>query len=248
MERFDSSRVAKLGIGLGVIAVAVLAAFFIRDRLNRADVIEAVRASPSEVGLAVNSCNQNPVVESDEVEPGVYEVLVRTQRPGTGQDCADGVTISVDPAQPTITIVDRSSGESFELLGTGEPGPLGLNGVWRMTTVAIGEPVEVGVTTSEIPEITIEAMASTGVLFGNFGCNRLSIDVTFEGDTITGLPETLEGTEELCAIPDGGEQLVLTERSLLDLLSGAPVEYFLQGDSLEIGNRQTNAVFERIAG
>ena len=86
MERFASSRVAKFGIGLGVIAVAVLAAFFIRDRLNRADVIEAVRVSPSEVGLAVNSCNQNPVVESDEVEPGVYEVLVRTQLPGTGQD------------------------------------------------------------------------------------------------------------------------------------------------------------------
>ncbi len=117
-----------------------------------------------------------------------------------------------------------------------------------MTTVDIGHPVAVGQTTAEIPEVTIRAGEESGVIEGNFGCNRLRIEVTFTTNTITGRPETLEGSQELCAIPDGSGRLVLTEQTLLDLLSGdQAVEIHLSGDHLEIGTLDTNAVFERIS-
>ena len=131
----------------------------------------------------------------------------------------------MDSDQPTLTIIDRTSGDTFELFGTGEDGPM-------------------------------EANEASGVLSGNFGCNELSIEVTFEdindpasgnGGALTGRPESMEGTEEFCATPDGSDQLALTERSLLELFSGDRVEFFQLGDGLEIGNRQTNAVFERIS-
>lgn len=166
------------------------------------------------------SCNQNPfVAEVEQADPGTFEVLVRTHLPNNGDDCADGVTIDIDSAHPTAAIVDRASGKSFHLLGTGQPAPLGLNGVWRMTTVDIGRPVTVGQTTAEIPEITIRAGAESGVIEGNYGCNYLSIEVTFTTHTVTGWPETLAGSQELCSIPDGSDQFVLTEQTLLDLLS-----------------------------
>ena len=231
---------------VGALALVWLA-FTVNGMRNRADVIRAVRSSPETVSLSVDSCNQNPeVAELEETEPGVFEVLVRTQLPSTGNDCADGVSIDVDPELQSIVIVDRASGESFSL-GTGEPAPIGLNGIWRMTTVDIGFPVTVGETTAEIPEIMIRAGEEAGVISGVFGCNRLSIEVTFTPDTIRGRPETLEGTEELCSVPDGSEELVLTERILLELLSGdEPAEVFLEGNHLEIGTQETNAVFERV--
>ncbi len=234
-------------IGLAIVLIAISGCGVIGSG-GRADIIEATRTAPGTVDLSVGSCNQNPfVAELDQVEPGTYEVLVRTELGDNGEDCADQITVDIDPAHPTVVIVDRSSGESFTLLGTGQPAPLGLNGVWRMTTVDTGRPVAVGRTTAEIPEITIQAGEESGVISGNFGCNHLSIEVSFTADKITGRPETLEGTEELCAIPDGSEQLVLTERTLLDLLAGKqPAEMYLSGDHLEIGTLATNAVFERI--
>lgn len=223
------------------------ALFWLNGLRGRAEVFAAFRSQPGVVALSVGSCNQNPfVAELEETQPGTYEVLVRTELPGNGDDCADGVTIDVDPGLSTITILDRTSGEVFNVLGNGEGGPAGLNGTWRMVTVADGEPVEVGVTTEQIPEITITADASTGVISGNFGCNDFSIDVAFDGDTIIGQPESLEGTEELCAIPDGSNQPVLTEQTLLNLLSGEPAEFFVQGASMEIGTLATNAVFELV--
>ena len=115
-------------------------------------------------------------------------------------------------------------------------------------TIADAMPVIVGETTAEIPDIMIRAGENAGVVSGVFGCNRLSIEVTFTPETILGRPETLEGTEELCSIPDGSEELVLTERTLLKLLSGEePAEVFLSDDHLEIGSLETNAVFVRIS-
>jgi hypothetical protein len=216
---------------------------------SRADILEATRTAPGAVDLAVGSCNQDPfIAEVEQTEPGTYEVLVETEGPDNGEDCADRVTMNVDPDHPTVTIIDRASGQSFDLLGTGHPAPLGLNGVWRMTTVAIGRPVTVGQTTAEIPEITIRAEEESAVFEGNFGCNHLSIEVAVTTDMVTGRPETLEGTEELCAVPDGSDQLVLTERTLLDLLSGRrPAHLYLSGDHLEIDTGDTNAVFERVS-
>ena len=198
-EKQVENRQSRLGLGK-VAAVAVGAVVLVwlvvtvNGLRNRADVIEAVRSSPDTVSLSVDSCNQNPAVaELEETEPGVFEVLVRKQLPNMGTDCLDGVSIDVDPELQSIVIVDRVSRESFSL-GTGEPAPIGLNGVWRMTTVDMGFPVAVGETTAEIPEIMIRAGEEAGVVSGVFGCNRLSIEVTFTPDTIQGRPETLEGT------------------------------------------------------
>lgn len=216
---------------------------------GRADIIEATRTAPGTVSLSVDSCNQDPfAAEVDQTDPGTYEVLVRTRLRNDGEDCADGVTIEIDPSHSTVVIIDRTSGQSFDLLGSGLPAPLGLNGIWRMTTVDIGHPVTVGRTTAEIPEVLIRAGEESGVIEGNYGCNHLSIEVTFTTDTVTGRPETLEGSQELCAIPDGSDQLVLTEQTLLDLLSGEqPAQMYLSGDHLEIGTLNTNAVFERVS-
>lgn len=237
-------KIAAVAVGAVVLVWLV---FTVNGMRNRASVFEAVRSSPETVGLSVNSCNQNPeVAELEQTEAGVYEVLVRTRLAGTGADCLDGIVIDVDPELQSIVVIDRVSGDSFSL-GTGEPAPLGLNGVWRMT-IADAMPVIVGETTAEIPDIMIRAGENAGVVSGVFGCNRLSIEVTFTPETILGRPETLEGTEELCSIPDGSEELVLTERTLLKLLSGEePAEVFLSDDHLEIGSLETNAVFVRIS-
>lgn len=217
---------------------------------GRADVFEAVRTSPGTVELSVASCNQGPfVAELEQTAPGEYEVLVRTRVGNDGEDCNDLVTIEIDPTNPTVAITDRASGKTFDLLGTGEPSPLGLNGVWRMTTVDMGHPVVVGRTTVEVPEITIRAGEEAGVIEGNFGCNDLAIEVTFTNEMITGQPRSLEGGTEPCSAPDSSAQLMLTERTLLDLLAGdQPAEIYLSGDHLEIGTLATNAVFERVSG
>lgn len=137
------------------------------------------------MSLGVSSCNQDPFVdELDETAPGTYEVLVRKRLPDNGNACADGLSIDVDPGHETITIINRVSGETFGLLGTGEPAPLGLKGKWRMVTVDGGNLVSVGRTTAEIPEITISAGKESGVISGNFGCNDLTID----DDTIANAP------------------------------------------------------------
>ena len=217
---------------------------------GRADVFEAVRTSPREVELSVASCNQGPfVAELEQTSPGEYEVLVRTRVGNNGKDCNDLVTIEIDPNHPAVAITDRASGQTFNLLGSGEPSPLGLNGVWRMTTVDIGHPVEAGRTTVEVPEITIRAGEESGVIEGNFGCNNLAIEVTFTNDMITGQPGSLDGSTEPCSAPDSSAQLMLAERTLLDLLTGEqPAEIYLSGDHFEIGTLATNAVFERVSG
>lgn len=217
---------------------------------GRADVFEAVRTSPGTVELSVASCNQGPfVAELERTAPGEYDVLVQTRVGNNGEDCNDLVTIEIDSTDPTVAITDRSSGETFNLLGTGEPSPLGLNGAWRMTTVDMGHPVVVGQTTVEVPEITISAGERSGVIEGNFGCNSLTIEVTFTDDMIAGQPQSLEGSTEPCSAPDSSPRLMLTERTLLDLLTGdQPAQIYLSGDHLEIGTLATNAVFERVSG
>ena len=104
-------KVAAVVVG---VVVLVWLAFTVNGMRNRADVIEAVRSSPTTVGLAVGSCNQNPRVEElEQTEPGTYEVLIRTELSGNGLDCLDQVTISVDPTHDSVVIIDRTSGESF---------------------------------------------------------------------------------------------------------------------------------------
>lgn len=185
-------------------------------------------------------------------EPGTYEVRAFVE-PTNEDDCGASIRIDVDPDVDDVIIIDRRSGQTFTLLSSGQAPPLGLNGTWRMVAVDLGQPVDVGRITAQTPEITIEADESSGVISGNFGCNPRRVDVVFESDDtgtrIIGLPETLEGEEQLCAIPDSSsDQLVLTERTLLALLSGEPASLSLYGDELRIGTTETNVVLELIDG
>lgn len=105
-------------VGLAIAGVAVL--LVLNEFRNRVDVFEAHRQTPSIVELAVASCNRMPFVdEFEEIEPGIYEVLVRTELPSNGTDCNDIVAIDVDPTQETIVVIDRSSGDRFEALNPG---------------------------------------------------------------------------------------------------------------------------------
>ena len=104
----------KVLLGLALIGVVAFAIFFLGQR-NRVAVMDAVRATSDTVELGVNSCNQNPTAEVEQIEPGVYEVLVRTTGPANTLECQDLVTIEVDPEDPVITIIDRTSGDRFEL-------------------------------------------------------------------------------------------------------------------------------------
>ena len=236
---------------IGLFAVmAVAAGCGVFGSGGPADIIKATRIDPGTVSLSVASCNEDPfVAEVEQTSPGTYQVLVRTRLSSDGHDCSDRVTLHVDATHPTVVVVDRSSGQSFGLLGSGLPAPLGLNGVWRMTTVDRGHPVIIGQTTAEIPELTIRAGAESGVIEGMFGCNHLSIEVTFAADTITGRPDTLKGIRESCTIPEGSDQLTLTEQTLLELLSGEQASnVYLSGDHLELNlPYRTFAVFERIS-
>ncbi|MEM9563906.1 MAG: hypothetical protein AAGA93_14895 [Actinomycetota bacterium] len=235
-------------VALGLLVVLAMGCGAVGGR-GSADVLEATRIAPDSVRLLVASCNQGPFVdEVERTEPGTYEVRVGTRIGGTGDDCADLVSVAVDPDLATLVIVDRVSGRRFELLGTGLPAPLGLNGVWRMTTVDIGTMVSVGQTTAEIPELSISVDEESGVVEGNFGCNDLRIEVDVGPDTIAGRPETLTGGTERCPVGGGSGDEVVTERSLLELLTGGrPADLYLDGDHLELSTPDTNAVFERIA-
>lgn len=236
---------------IGLFAVMVVAAGCgVFGSGGRVDIIEATRVDPGTVSLSVAACNEDPfVAEVEQTSPGTYQVLVRTRLSNDGEDCSDQVTLHVDATHPTVVVVDRHSGQSFGLLGSGLPSPLGLNGIWRMTTVDRGHLVTVGRTTAEIPELTIRAGAESGVIEGMFGCNHLSIEVTFAADTITGQPDTLKGIRESCTIPEGSDQLELTEQTLLELLSGErAADVYLSGDDLHITlPYTTSAVFERIS-
>ena len=80
-----------------------------------------------------------------------------------------------------------------------------------------GEPVEVGVNTAEPPWV---AFTSTGV-GGNLGCNSAGGPYTLDGDRLS--TDFLDSETELCGIPDGNEEMVLSEQALTWLLNGSEV-------------------------
>ena len=107
----------KVLAGLALIGVVAFAIFFLGQR-NRVAVMDAGRATSDTVELGVNSCNQDPTAEVEQVEPGVYEVLVRATGPSNTLECQDRVTIDVNPQDSAIVIIDRTSGDRFELQTT----------------------------------------------------------------------------------------------------------------------------------
>ena len=110
----SGGKVLAVMVAGGLVAFAV---FFVGQR-NRVAVTDAVRVAPDTVELAIASCNQNPTAEVEQIEPGVYEVLVRATGPGNNLECQDLVTIDVNPQDSAIVIIDRTSGDRFELQAT----------------------------------------------------------------------------------------------------------------------------------
>ncbi len=183
--------------------------------------ITGISEVPDGLWLEVASCNGAPVATIGELIDGQYRVEVRTtQQWDRGLECLDAVRFEVDNPPAVFEIVDASSGDVFVFPLVAEPVPpqVDIDGTWRMIEVN-GEPVEVGVNTIEIPEITIEA----GFLSGQFGCNGGGAELQEAGQRIKAF--VVESETALCTIPDGSDEEIATERILFEMLTeGAGVQ------------------------
>lgn len=166
------------------------------------------------LGLGVASCNGAPEATVSDLIDGQYLVEVRTtQQWERGNECLDVVVINVDMSLDSFEIIDLTSGDVFPYPPVIEavPPSVDIDGVWQMVEVN-GEQVEVGVNTIEIPKVEIEA----GFLSGRLGCNGGGAELLIDGAQVRGF---LESTAELCSIPDGSEEMVLTERIFSSMLT-----------------------------
>ncbi len=209
------ARHRRIHISLALLALLVAScSAFPTARPGRVDITQ-VFVNGDEVSLGVASCNGAPVAEVGELIDGQYRVEVRTtQAWERGNECLDAASFVVENPPPMFEIVDASSGEVFPVPPIAEPLPpqVDIDGTWRMIEVN-GEPVEVGVNTIEIPEITIEA----GFLSGQFGCNGGGAELQEAGERIKAF--FVESEEELCTIPDGSDEEIATERILFEMLT-----------------------------
>jgi hypothetical protein len=165
------------------------------------------------ISLGVASCNAAPDATVSDLTDGQYLVEVRTtQKWERGEACLDVVMIDVDPALARFEIVDLANGKVFQVPPVVEdlPPSVDMDGVWRMIEVN-GEQVEVGVNTIEIPEVEIEA----GFLSGRLGCTGGGAELLIEGARVRAF---LQSESQLCNLPDGGDEMVLTERVLSSML------------------------------
>ena len=221
------------------LVAVVLFAWFWSNR-TRVEVLGIDRWEPDVLSVMVGSCNGAPEAAVVELGLGRYEVEARTTQPyDAGQDCGDVVEIPVDPDLDSLEVIDRVSGDTF-LWPENPVVVVDIDGTWRMVEVN-GEQVEVDVNTAEIPEITIDA----GFLTGNLGCNNGGAELLQDESTLEA--PFIESTEELCTLPDGGEAMVPTERTLVQLLGdGATVER--RDDRMTWRGGAGTAIFDRIEG
>jgi heat shock protein HslJ len=106
------------------------------------------------------------------------------------------------------------------------PPAIEITGTWWARHID-GEAIEVDVNTAEIPwfEITDQTIR------GSLGCNRGGAAYVLHGTVI--VASQMENTAQLCAIPDGSDVLVPTERILQELLtSSAGFEVSVDGDTM----------------
>jgi hypothetical protein len=162
--------------------------------------------------LVVASCNGAPEADVEFVD-GQYLVEVRTtQEWDTGNECADLVTITIDPDLDAFEVVDQSSNDVFPYPPVPEivAPSVDIEGQWRMIEVN-GAVVEVGVNTIEIPMFEI----TSRFLSGQLGCNTGGAELLIDGNQVRAF---LESTAELCSNPDGSEEMIPTERVLRFML------------------------------
>ncbi len=212
--------------------------------MNRSnvDVLAVEWDQAGQVTLVVDSCNGAPEAILTEFVDGTYRVSVQTtQSYDAGNDCADLVKIDVDPTLESFTISDMVSGTVFQLpaVPIDPSDEIEIDGVWKMTEVN-DVAVEVGINTEQIPELEIDA----GFIAGNFGCNTAGGETVRDGTAM--FPMLVEGNEELCTIPDGGAQMVPTERALLDLFASG-FEIGQTGNEMVWTNGSNTVRFQRVA-
>ncbi len=207
-----------------------------RDKVS---VIDVRRLEPGAVTLTVASCNAAPEASVTGPVDGRYRVDVRTTKDWErGNACADLVEVAVDPTLRTLEIHDEKSGEVFGVPAPAVDEPLDIDGLWEMVVVN-GESVLVGVNTEETPAIEIRA----GFLSGNLGCNAVGVELLQDVDVLRAFG--FEGTEELCGIPDGSDEMVLTERILRTMLeSGDGVEVTRSNGQMTWLQGSNQVVFE----
>lgn len=122
--------------------------------------------------------------------------------------------------------------------GSAEP-TVDVVGYWWPVEVN-GEPVELGVNTAEAPWLQF----TTDEVGGNLGCNGVGGAYTLDGDRLS--IEDMVSELELCAIPDGGEEMVLMEQALGWLLGGSTLS--LDGDQLTMERSPYNVVLVAAEG
>lgn len=237
-----SSTRLNLAAGVAVVFLTVSVIFVGSLWPNRAnvDVLDVEWNTPGEVTLIVDSCNGGPEAVVTDLVDGRYTVNVRTTRSyPSGNDCADLVVVAVDPTLASFEVEDLGSGTVFAL-PEGSPAPVDvLDGTWRMTDVN-GAPVAVGVNTSQIPEIRIDA----GFLTGDLGCNSGGGEILRTDDVVM---VVVESTEEQCSVPDGGDEMVPTEQTLVELFAeGALLD--LQADTMTLSGAAGSVTFVRVEG
>ncbi len=220
------------------VAVALFAWFW--SNRTRVEVLGIDRWEPDVLSVMVGSCNGAPEADVVDLGDGRYEVEARTtQAYDSGRDCGDVVRIPIDPNLDALEVVDRVSGDTFRWPEV-PVAVVDIDGTWRMVEVN-GDRVVVGVNTTEIPEITIDA----GFLTGNLGCNDGGGEL-LQDESILEAP-FIESTEELCTLPDGGEAMVPTERTVVALLGdGATVER--SDDRMTWRGEAGTVTFDRIEG
>ena len=159
---------------------------------------------------------------------------------------ADDLQEIVDEAEEAIEEAERAAEEAAEAAeqpdadggsiggsvgdeepdGADEPAsvPEAFLGDWRLASVN-GEEIVVGVNTESPALITIDATSVSG----DFGCNGGAAELIDLGDgRLQG--QMLESEEQLCSIPDGSEEMVLSERAITSLLESA-AGFTITGDS-----------------
>jgi heat shock protein HslJ len=222
------------GVGAGLVIL------WLWGNRTRVEVLSIDRWEPEVLSVMVDSCNGAPEADVVELGDGRYEVEARTtQAYDAGHDCGDVVEIPVDPNLDSLEVVDRVSGDTF-LWPEDSVAVVDIDGTWRMVEVN-GDQVEVDVNTAEIPEITIDA----GFLAGILGCNNGGGELLQDGSTLEAA--FIESTQELCTVADGGDAMVPTERTLVQLL-GEGVTVERSDDRMTWRGEAGTVTFDRIEG
>jgi hypothetical protein len=142
---------------LGSIAVAVFAA--VRDQVTSVEPVPtglgmASLEADDQLGVSINSCNKHPTTEVVE-SPETVTITAYAPPPGiNGEDCADGVLVTLDQPLGDRLLVDGSNGFTVPVLRQGGlvPGDQMMVLVQRPHDPAAGDGAELSVSNEELAQ------------------------------------------------------------------------------------------------